>query len=109
MALAALTRVEKVGVLLNEALPLLRHFILRVDRVHRTRLHARSAVDAFAGVDVQHLVALVNAINGARRHSGLVFYSDAWLANDICHALLLTIQRLKGYRHPGPGPDTSEF
>src|SRR5690348_16870458 len=46
---------EVVGVDLGEVLPLVRQLILGEDRVHRTGLDARVAVDALFGIDKELL------------------------------------------------------
>src|SRR5688500_18447470 len=44
-----------VGVHRDEVLPLLRRLVERVNRFNGTRRHARATVDAFIGVNVEHL------------------------------------------------------
>src|SRR5688572_3485690 len=43
---------EVVGVLLDVTLPLVRHFVERVDGFHRTGRDAGAAIDALIGMDV---------------------------------------------------------
>src|SRR6202158_26993 len=50
---------EIVSVDLDEIAPLLRDLVLGKDRVDRTRVHARAAVDALVRVDVIHLRSVV--------------------------------------------------
>src|ERR1700737_2955199 len=50
---------EIVSVDLDEIAPLLRNLVLGKDRVDRTRVHARAAVDALIRVDVIHLRSVV--------------------------------------------------
>src|SRR5438128_6356907 len=44
-----------VPVLRDECVPLLRRFVERENRFHGARRHARAAVDALVGMDVEHL------------------------------------------------------
>src|ERR1700682_5114911 len=50
---------EIVGVDLDEIAPLLRNLVLGEDRVDRTRIHARTAIDALVRVDVIHVCRIV--------------------------------------------------
>src|ERR1700730_16903408 len=62
---------EVVGVDLDEIAPLLRNLVLREDSVDRTRVHARSAVDALVRVDVIHRCSVVcmNAVHGTNLYA----------------------------------------
>src|SRR5581483_4220919 len=66
----------------EERLPLGRHVHGVEDRLHRALGDARPAVDALVGVDVQHLVVLVEAVYGADRHAVGVLAVVARLGND---------------------------
>src|SRR5205814_7093198 len=85
--LAELPVFEVVGVDLDELAPLLRHFILREDRIHRARIDASSTVDALVGVDVVHVrrVVCMDAVDGAYLHARGVFDVYAGLNDDACH------------------------
>src|SRR6202171_1860480 len=50
---------EIVGVDLDEIAPLLRNLILGKDRINRTGVHARAAVDALVRIDEIHLRCVV--------------------------------------------------
>src|SRR5262249_31751504 len=66
-------------------LPLLRHVVLVEDRLHRADRLAGTAVNALIGVDVEHPVALVYAVDRALLNARLVEQVDAWLGNYIGH------------------------
>ena len=75
-----------VGVVdLDERLPLVGHRVLGEDRLDRALGLAGAAVDALLGVDDQHPVGLVDAVDGADVDAGLVLHVDAGLGDDVCH------------------------
>src|SRR2546428_4053468 len=76
---------EERLVQLDEALPLVRRLVLGEDRLHRTHRLTRPAVDALVGMDEELRVALVNAIDGAHLHAGLVLDVDAGFSDHIRH------------------------
>src|ERR1700676_211807 len=59
---------EIVGVDLDEIAPLLRNLVLGKDRVDRTRVDARAAVDALVRVDVIHRCSVVGVDAVDRTH-----------------------------------------
>src|SRR5678809_1173932 len=64
---------------------------------------ARAAVDALIRVDVEHRLALVDAVHGADLDAGLVLHVDAGLSDDIRHSgLLLTGHPGETVRNPHP-------
>src|ERR1700674_1602621 len=67
----ALPVFEVVGVDLDEIAPLLGNLVLGEDRVDRTRVYARAAVDALVGVDVVHgcRVVSVDAVHRTDLHA----------------------------------------
>src|SRR6266478_7193135 len=69
----------------REALPLVRDFVLGEDRLHRADRLARPAVDAFVGMDEEHRLSLVNAIDRAYLDAGLVLDVDAGFSDHIRH------------------------
>src|SRR3954464_8414389 len=83
----------------NIVLPLFRRFIEREDRFHRTRRHARPAIDALVGMNVEHLcrreirfiLARMDAVYRTHIDTGAVFRADAWLANNIRHGFCLLV------------------
>src|SRR5262245_62917655 len=79
---------EELLIELDVVLPLIRGLVLGEDRLDRADRLAGAAVDALLGVDVQHLVTLVNAVNRADLHAGLVLHADARLGNDVGHRIL---------------------
>src|SRR5580704_7271556 len=80
---------EELLVQLDEVLPVGRGLVLREDRLHRADRLARPAVDALIRVDVEHGLALVDAVHGADFDTGLVLHVDAGLSDDIRHSNLL--------------------
>ena len=77
--------VEELDVGLVVVLPLLRHVVLVVDGFHRADRLARTAVDALVGVDVEHPLALVDAVHGAFLDARLVKHINAGLRDDVGH------------------------
>src|SRR5919204_1962165 len=70
----------------DKGLPLVRQGILREDRLYRALGLARSAIDAFLGVDHEDPVGFVDAVDWADVDAGLVFDVDAGLGDDVGHA-----------------------
>jgi hypothetical protein len=76
-----------------EVLPLLRGLVERENRFNRARRHARAAVDALVGVNVQHLgrlklgfvLAWMNAVDRTDIDARGVLGADARFADDIRH------------------------
>jgi len=64
--------VEVNIILGDELVPLLRHFVIRKDRVDGTLRNASAAIDALFRVDVELILTLVNAIDGTYVHAGRV-------------------------------------
>src|SRR6267378_4327334 len=76
---------EELFVELDELLRLLRGFVLREDRLHRTHRLARSAVDTLVGVYEELIRALVDTVDRADLDAGLVLDVDTRLGDDIRH------------------------
>src|SRR5207247_33476 len=74
---------EELLVQLDEVLPLLRSFVLGEDRLHRAHRLAGAAVDALVGVDVEHRLTLVDAVDRADLYARLVLPIDVWLIDFI--------------------------
>ena len=81
--------VEELDVRLVVVLPLLGHVVLVEDRLDRADRLAGAAVDALVGVDVEHPLALVDAVDGALLDARLVQHVDARLGDDVGHRRLL--------------------
>jgi hypothetical protein len=64
---------------------LLRDIILVIDCLNWTYRLACSAVNALIWMNVEHAVALVDAIYRAFFNAGLVFQVHAWESNDVGH------------------------
>src|SRR4051812_28204750 len=60
----------------DERLPLARYRVLRIDRLDGAFRLAGAAVDAFLGVDDEHAVGLVNAVDGTHVDARLVLQID---------------------------------
>ncbi len=76
---------EELAVSLGVLTPLLRHVIFIVDRFHRTDRYAGPAVDTLVGLDVEHSITLIDAVDGALCDTRFIFNINAWLGNHIGH------------------------
>src|SRR4051812_45872592 len=76
---------EERPVVGDERLPLLGHPAVLADRLHRAHRLAGAAVDALLGVDVALAVPLVDAVDGALVHAGLVVDVDAGAGDHVGH------------------------
>src|SRR5260370_380936 len=76
---------EGVPVLRDIGLPLRWRVFLREDRRHRALGLARAAVDALVGMDVELVLALVDAVHRTNVHAGSVFDVDAGFRDDVRH------------------------
>ena len=73
------------------------HVFLWEDRADGAGGDARAAVDALVWVDVELIVAFVDAFDWANFDAGAVLGSDAGLGNDVCHVdLLLVLSEHRG-------------
>src|SRR5476651_1140136 len=72
------------------AKPLLRHRLaVRDDRLDRAFGLADPAIDAFVGVDDQHVLAFIEAVDGTNLDAIHVLAADAGLGDDISHDVRL--------------------
>ena len=76
---------EELVVRAGVVLPLLRHVVLVEDRLDRADRLTGTAVDALVGVDVEHPVALVDAVDRALLDACLVEHIHARLGDDVGH------------------------
>src|SRR3712207_295770 len=76
---------EELHVGVVEVLPLVRDVVLVVDGLHRADRLAGTAVDALVGVDVEHPVALVDAVDRTLVDARLVEDVDTSLGDDVGH------------------------
>src|SRR5215510_6643076 len=75
--------------------PFVRRLVEREDRFHWTGRHARAAVDALVGMDVEHLgrgecrlvLARMDAVHGTDVHARGILRPDTGLADDIRHGI----------------------
>jgi hypothetical protein len=90
--------IEVVGVELDEALPLFRHFVFHEDRVHRALRLTQAAVDTLGRIDEELVVVVgsMDAVHRADRDAGLVFHADTRLGNHVGHLVKnLSLWKLK--------------
>src|SRR4051794_11870506 len=71
---------------LNEWLPLRRRVVFGEDGGDGADRHARVAVHAFVGLDVEHPRALVDAVDRTFVDAGAVLHVDAGLCDHVGHA-----------------------
>ena len=74
-----------LGIELREGLPLFGHVVFVENGFNGTLGHARFAIDAFIRVDVENLLAFVEAFHRAHHHAIGVFAAKARFANDVRH------------------------
>ena len=78
--------VEELRVRAVEVAPLLGHVVLIEDRLDGAHRLARAAVDALVGLDVEHPLALVDAVDRTLVHAGTVLHVHAGLGDDVRHS-----------------------
>src|SRR6188768_3119161 len=76
---------EELHVRLVVVAPFLGQVVFVVDRFDGAHRLTGTAIDALVGVDVQHPVALVDAVDGAFVDAGTVFHIHAREGDDIGH------------------------
>src|SRR6266571_6946 len=95
--------VEELDVRLVVVLPLVGHVVLVEDRLHRADRLTGAAVHALIRMDVEHALALVDAVDRALLDAGLVEQVDARLRDDVCH-VRTPLQSTRWYAREGcPG------
>jgi hypothetical protein len=70
---------------LSKRLPLLGQVVLMEDCLNRTLWYAGFAVDALIGMNVQHLLSLIEAFYGAHNDTVGVLACEAGLSNHMGH------------------------
>jgi hypothetical protein len=73
----------------DERLPLVGERVFRKDGLDWTFRFARTAVNAFLGIDDEDSIRFVDAVDRADVQAGLVFDVDAGLRDDVRHGDLL--------------------
>jgi hypothetical protein len=68
--------------------PLLWNVVFVINRLYRADRLAGATIDALIGLDVEHSLTLINAVNWAFFNAGLVLEIDARLGDDVCHRIL---------------------
>src|SRR5882724_4644948 len=76
---------EELLVQLDVVLPVRRSLVLGEDRLHRAHRLARAAVDALIRVDEEHVLALVDAVDGTDFDASLVLDVDTGLRDYVRH------------------------
>src|SRR3989441_1412428 len=79
---------EELLVQLDEVLPLIGRLVFREDRLDRAHGLASPAVDALVRMDVEHRLALIDAIHRTDLDTGLVLHVDARLGDNVRHQVL---------------------
>jgi hypothetical protein len=74
-----------LAVLGNKSRLVAGHIVVGENRRHWAGGHAGTAINALVGVDVELVIALVDAILGANIGAGCVFGANAGLGNYIRH------------------------
>src|SRR5688572_21603664 len=77
--------VEDLLVLLDEGDLVRRDVLFGEDRGHRALRLASAAVDALVGMDVELVLALVDAVHRTHIHAGAVLHPDAGFGDHIGH------------------------
>src|SRR5881409_2300905 len=77
---------EHVPILGDIGLPLRRRVFLRENRGDGALRLAGAAIDAFVRVDIQLILALVDAVHGADVHARPILHIDAGLCDDVRHS-----------------------
>src|SRR5699024_11013594 len=83
--------VEELDVGLVVLSPLLGGVVLVVDGLHGAHRLAGAAVHTLIGVDVQHPLALVDAVDRALLDTREVLQVNTWLGDHVSHRLLLLL------------------
>src|SRR5215213_2167509 len=86
--------IEELDVRLVVVLPLLRGVVLVEDRLDGADRLAGAAVHALVGVDVEHPLAFVDAVDRALVDARPVLQVDARLGDDVGHQVLLGVTDL---------------
>src|SRR5690606_38831312 len=76
--------------------PLLGQVVFVVDRLDGADRLAGTAVDALVGVDVEHPVTLVDAVDGALVDTGAILQIDAGQGDDVGHSSILIRSDARG-------------
>src|SRR5699024_2320766 len=82
--------VEEVDVGRVVVLPFLGHIVFEEDRLDGADGFARTAVDAFVGVDVERALTLVDAVDRAFFDAGAVLHVHTGLGDDVGHGFLVS-------------------
>ena len=81
--------IEEFSVVALESLPLTWDIVFVIDRLDRTYRLTRTTIDTLIGLDVEHPLALIYAIDRTLLDTGLVFDVDTWFCDDVCHEVLI--------------------
>ena len=87
-------------VFLDKALPILGHICIHEDRGDGAFCLTKTAINALVGVDVNHVIPLVNTIDRADGHARLILDSNAGLCNYVGHNFFRFLARTSFRTHP---------
>lgn len=73
------------GVLFDVVAPIVGNVGIYEDCRDRALRLAQAAINAFVGVDEDHVIAFVNTVHGTHGHTGFIFDSDARFSDDVRH------------------------
>jgi hypothetical protein len=76
---------EELCIDLRKFFPLTWNIIFVIDCLNWADRLAGSTIDALIGLDIEHAVAFVDAIDWALFNAGFILHIDTWLGNYICH------------------------
>jgi hypothetical protein len=76
---------EEFRINLRKFFPLTWDIIFVIDRFNWADRLAGSTIDALIGLDVEHAITFVDAIDWALFNAGFILHIDTWLGNYICH------------------------
>jgi 3-oxoadipate enol-lactonase len=78
--------VENVFILFDERRLIRRNILFRKNRGHRALRLARTAVDAFIGMNIELVLTFIDAVHRTHVYTGSILHSDAGFDDHIGHA-----------------------
>ena len=82
--------IEELSIDLFKLAPLLRNIIFVIDGLNRADWLAGATVHTLIGLDVEHPITFIDAVDGTLLDTGLVLDVDTRKRDHICHKNLLT-------------------
>ena len=92
---------------MDEIFPIGRDIGVDENSAHWALWFAQTAVDALVWVDIDHVIAFVDAVDWANSHTGLVFDADARLGNNVWHPYIVPIAEPVRHSNEGIGGNVS--